>query len=188
MGRGLESHSGMAWPAGWAAPRPRPRSGRAAEGGLGGTRLKLMARPCPEPAHAPWPAAAETPPPGRSHRRRLGQRPGAGRMPAAPGPGPGGEGGLAQRGGRGPARAPGAAAWPVGGQTAAPGPRGASGLPWPLSPTPDAPDAATWPGGSGTTPGAARGPRPVGRGRPALPSLHPSPGLPGLRGSACWPA
>lgn len=97
-------------------------------------------------------------------------------MPAARAPAPGGAGGLARPGARGPARAPGAVAWLGGGQTAVLGPRGALGLPQPRSLTPDAPGGATWPGGSGTTPGGsergAPGSGPVGRSQPTLP--HPT--------------
>lgn len=108
--------------------------------------------------------------PGPWVEGRLGRR-----TPAALGQGPGGEGGRAMWGAWGLARDPGPVTWPEGGQTAILGPQGASGLPWPLSPTPDAPGAATWPGGSGTTPGGSERELPAQGwwgGQPAPPPIH----------------
>lgn len=102
----------------------------------------------------------------------------------SPGRGPGSEGGLAMRGARGPPRDPGAVAWLEGGQTAGLGSQGASGLPWPPSPTPDAPGAATWPGGSGTTPGCRERVLQLRTGGEDNPLL-PKPQRPTLNFSAC---
>lgn len=63
----------LARPAGGEAEAPaRPPPPRDARQGhrhgwpRAGPRLRREARPCPEPVRAPWPAAAGTPPPGRS--------------------------------------------------------------------------------------------------------------------------